>query len=249
MRAGFAIAIVSALVGVLMLVRLSMTGRAYQRRAVREHAARIASQALVSATSADQVVAAARAALRRVITGPGPVEVQLVPSGGPDVGGTITGPGDVGRRAVSLAGLDCALLFTAPRSELHELSDLLASLTDQAALALARIDLIAAAGREERERYFRTLVLTSTDVILISRAGTIEYATPSGRPCSATTSSGMTSTSSSGHRRRGGDVAGRSARGDRGDRPAARRHGGLGTRAAARPHPRPDGGRGGHDPA
>ena len=119
---GVAIAVVSALVSVLMLIRLSMTGRAYQRRAAGEHAARTASQALVSATSADDVVAAARAALRRVVTGPGPAEVELVRSSGPGVAGVVAGPGGVGRLAVPLAGSDSALLFIAPGTELNELS-------------------------------------------------------------------------------------------------------------------------------
>jgi diguanylate cyclase (GGDEF)-like protein len=46
-------------------------------------------------------------------------------------------------------------------------------------VALQRIDQAEVARAEEREQYFRTLVLTATDVILISRDGRIEYATPS----------------------------------------------------------------------
>jgi diguanylate cyclase (GGDEF)-like protein/PAS domain S-box-containing protein len=83
------------------------------------------------------------------------------------------------RLVLPLVGADAAMLFIAPEHELTDLYELLASLADQAALALARIGLIEAAGAEERERYFRTLVLTSTDVIMISRNGRIDYATPS----------------------------------------------------------------------
>jgi diguanylate cyclase (GGDEF)-like protein/PAS domain S-box-containing protein len=88
---------------------------------------------------------------------------------------------EIGELIVRLPGCDAALAFRAPLRELADLHDLLTSLADQAALALARINLMETARIEERERYFRTLVLTSTDVILISRAGRIEYATPSAR--------------------------------------------------------------------
>jgi diguanylate cyclase (GGDEF)-like protein len=179
---GVAIAIVSALVSILMLIRLTMTGRAYQRRAAREHAARVASQAMVAATTRDEVVQGTRRALRSVLPSRGVVGVELVrPYRQPPVP-VPSGPGppsNIGQLTVPLIGSDAALTFTAPAHELAELAELLASLADQAALALQRIDLIEEARAEERERYFRTLVLTSTDVTLISRDGRIEYATPS----------------------------------------------------------------------
>jgi len=179
-------------VSVLLLFRLAMTGRAYQRRAAREYAVRIASQAMVSAIAPPDVVAGARAALRAVVRENGKIDVELVepyapqargrsPTPGPEKPNTVVpaGPGDRGELATPLTGSEAALLFAGPVEDLVELSDLLRSLADQAALALQRIRLADVAGAEERERYFRTLVLTSTDVILISRGGRIEYATPS----------------------------------------------------------------------
>jgi diguanylate cyclase (GGDEF)-like protein/PAS domain S-box-containing protein len=189
---GVAIAIVSALVSLLLLLRLAMTGRAYQRRAAREQAARMASQAMVSAITPLDVVAGTQAALSAVVRDHGAIDVVLLDRHDPGILGghqarglerpnevVAVGPGDRGELAVPLKGSDAALVFAAPVYELVELADLLRLLGDQAALALQRIGLAVAAGVEERERYFRTLVLTSTDVILISRGGRIEYATPS----------------------------------------------------------------------
>lgn len=180
---GVAIAAVSVLVSGLMLARLSMTGRAYQRRATREHAARLASQAMVTATTPEDVVAGTRAALRRALANGATAQVALIQPDdrGPQALRPVPGSADLGEIAIPLAGSDAALLVRAPLYELAELRELLGSLADQAALAMARIDLIERSRAEERERYFRTLVLTSTDVILISRRGWIDYATPSAR--------------------------------------------------------------------
>jgi diguanylate cyclase (GGDEF)-like protein len=179
---GFAIAIVSGFVSVLMLIRLAMTGRAYQRRAAREHAVRVASQAMVSALTPKDVVEGARRALREVVLEDGEIDVELRDPYPPDAPrDTVerTGPGRQGELAVPLTGSAAALVFDGPVAELAELTDLLRSLADQAALSMQRISLAQVAGAEERERYFRTLVLTSTDVIIISRGDRIEYATPS----------------------------------------------------------------------
>ena len=71
------------------------------------------------------------------------------------------------------------LVYTAPTAELLELWSSLLVLSEFAGSALERIGLVAALTSDERERYFRTLVMTSTDVTLISRGGRIDYATPS----------------------------------------------------------------------
>ena len=172
--AGPAIAIIGALVSLLILMRTSMTGTAYRRRAAREQAARVASQAMVSATTTQDVVAGTRAALRAVLDKPGQGDVELARAQEVDEGSA-----QDGRWVVPVAGTRAALVFTGPAGELVDLADLLHSLADQAAVALQRMDLAEAAKAEERERYFRSLVQTSTDVIVISREGRIEYATPS----------------------------------------------------------------------
>jgi diguanylate cyclase (GGDEF)-like protein/PAS domain S-box-containing protein len=180
-QTGFAIASTGALVCVLVLIRLSISGRAYQIRAAREHAARVASQAMVSAVTPADVVAGTRDALRPLKDGNIDVtlvERRAVPHPAHEVV-SVGGDDDLGELAVPLSGTDMALVFAAAKRKLFELADLLRSLADQASVAVQRIGLAEAAGAEERERYFRTLVTTSTDVILISRNGRIEYATPS----------------------------------------------------------------------
>jgi diguanylate cyclase (GGDEF)-like protein len=91
-------------------------------------------------------------------------------------------PGADGALVVPLAGADPGqrtAVFTGPPGDLVELAAMLTTLADQAGLALARIDLSWRLRAEERERYFRSLVLTSRDVTLICRNGRIDYATPS----------------------------------------------------------------------
>jgi diguanylate cyclase (GGDEF)-like protein len=179
---GLSIAVISVLVSMLMLLRLSMTGRAYQRRAAREYAVRLGSQAMVTAATPEDVLEATRSALRSVLPGGRAIAVRMVRPYGGESGQPrpVDGPGsERAELAMPLAGTDAALLFIAPANEINDLNELLSAISDQAALALQRIGLAQQAGAEERERYFRTLVTTSTDVILISRDGRVDYATPS----------------------------------------------------------------------
>jgi diguanylate cyclase (GGDEF)-like protein len=189
---GVSIAIVSALVGLLTLFRVVLTGRAYQRRAAHEGAVRDASRSMVAARTPQDVVAGIRSALRGVALGRGQIDAELVDAEAANARGhsafdgpaepnvvVPVGPRDRGELAMRLAGSDGALVFVGPVPELLEMTDVVRSLADQAALALQRIGLAQAAAAEERDRYFRTLVVTSTDVILITRDGSIAYATPS----------------------------------------------------------------------
>lgn len=180
---GLSIATTGALVSFLVLLRLSMSGRAYRARAGRERAVRAASQAMVSAVQPADVVAGTRNALRTLEPAHGMIQLDLIDKRELDrrpVRTVVaTGPADRGELIVPLSGSHSAFVFAAPARVLLEIADLLESLADQAAVALQRISLAEVAGAEERERYFRTLVLTSTDAIIISRDGRIEYATPS----------------------------------------------------------------------
>jgi diguanylate cyclase (GGDEF)-like protein/PAS domain S-box-containing protein len=189
-KTGASIAIVSALVGVLMVVRLAMTGRAYQQRTARERAVRDASRSMSTAMTPQDVVAGTRNALRAVAPGDAEIDVVLLDPYAPDARGrsptqaqpnTVApvGRGDRAELAVPLTDSTAALVFDGPVQDLVELAELMRALADQAGLALQRIGLAEAVVVEERERYFRTLVVTSTEVILISRDGRIEYATPS----------------------------------------------------------------------
>jgi PAS domain-containing protein len=207
LRTGVAIAVVSAAVGALMLVRLSLAAQAYRRRAAREHAVRVASRTLGVAIMDGEVVAAVDTALAAMLPAEAPHEVRLVDQGQEHNGGPTRSPlneqagiaaGEAGRGELSVPvdsettsparstvqqpvdGLPGrAVVFIAPVTELVELSTILQTLADQAGSALVRIRLMAQLRAEERERYFRILVTTNTDVILISRGGRIDYATPS----------------------------------------------------------------------
>jgi diguanylate cyclase (GGDEF)-like protein len=179
---GVSIAIIGAIVGVLLLFRLRVTGRAYQRRTAREHASREASGAMVAARTPQDVTTGIRSALHPLVLDHATIDVELADPHPPEASRGMVKPvgtGDRGELAVQLARSDAALIFSAPVDDLDDLGGLLRSLGDQASLALERIRLAGAAEAEERDRHFRALVLASTDVILISRNGRIEYATPS----------------------------------------------------------------------
>jgi diguanylate cyclase (GGDEF)-like protein len=179
---GVSITVIGAVVGVLVLFRLRLTGQAYQRRTAREHASGAASAAMVAAITPTDVLAGIRSALHPLVHDHAPIDVALVdpyPPGAVRETVEPAGPGNRGELAVPLVRSDAALIFGAPVDDLDDLDGLLRSLTNQAALALQRIRLADAAEAEQRDRHFRTLVLASTDVILLSRDGRIEYATPS----------------------------------------------------------------------
>jgi diguanylate cyclase (GGDEF)-like protein/PAS domain S-box-containing protein len=196
--AGVGIAVMSASVGMLVLARLNLYVDAYRRRVRRYDAARVASRALVVATTGDDVIEALRNALTTMLPGSAWSRVRLVeggkeqvreatPSPCRDVGAISASGGDVvgelgipiDPRIPAVAGPSRVVVFTAAMAELVEVAPILHTLTEQAGSAMARIDLVATLHAVERERYFRTLVLASTDVILISRNGRIDYATPS----------------------------------------------------------------------
>ena len=203
---GVAIAVVSAAVGLLVLFRLSLSAMSYRRRAARERAFRLGSRALVAATTESDVLTSVDRTLAELLpvsargatalvdrtdwpqdsatTLPGRVDIAVptdadagselcVPlPGNPYDESFTTNPSTAGHP-------ECAVVFTAPTAALLELSPILRALAEQAGVALTRIRLVARMQAEERDRYFRTLVLTSTDVTLISRDGRIDYATPS----------------------------------------------------------------------
>ena len=160
------------------------------------------------ATTDSEVVAGIRTALEAMLPARAPCEVRLIDRsrqhpGGPtlsplsDKAAMVSGLGTMGELTVPVPGeapttpepstaqhppdglSGRVLVFVAPMAELVELSPILQALADHAGSALDRIRLMARLRAEERERYFRTLVLTSADVTLISRDGRIDYATPS----------------------------------------------------------------------
>jgi diguanylate cyclase (GGDEF)-like protein len=198
-----AIAVVSAGVGVIVLARLRLSALAYQQRASREQTVREASRALVLAATDVDVVSSMRDTLRRLLPTTAVSDVRLDVCDRRIAEPVEPKPVDTvgGKRAVVVGELvlpvttataarpnvdvhDPArpgrvLIFRAPMADLVELDPVPRVLADQAGSALQRIELTNALNAEERERYFRTLVLTSEDVTLISRDGRVVYATPS----------------------------------------------------------------------
>jgi diguanylate cyclase (GGDEF)-like protein/PAS domain S-box-containing protein len=187
-KAGVAIGLAGLSVGAIVLVRLWLSARSSRRRAVRERAFLTASRSLVEATTNAEVTAALRTALGRMLpprtacaVQVGPIEIRpsiedieptqfVVP-----IVRTVSPP-----LSKQPSPRD-EIVFIAPSDELAELRPTLLALSNQAGAALDRIEMMRRLRAEERERYFRTLVLTSTDATLITRVGRIEYATPSAR--------------------------------------------------------------------
>jgi diguanylate cyclase (GGDEF)-like protein len=200
---GVAIGVVSAAVGVLMLVRAFLAAQDARRRAERDQAMRVASRELMLATTREQVVAGvARAATSMIPSGavvkvalctdhearPASADNQHTADTDPDVEEIVlepaSGPQQPQRSAAGSPDTahdvgSPVLIVRAPAEDLAELHPVLRGLADQAASALHRTDLLAELQAEERERYFRSLVLTSDDVTMISRGGVVAYATPS----------------------------------------------------------------------
>jgi diguanylate cyclase (GGDEF)-like protein len=202
---GAAIAVVAAAVGVLMLVRLYLTAKAYRRRVRREEAVRVASHRMLAADTEDQVgdvVARAVATMvpagavstvrlldhagvrtssaRAQLAGVDAMVLPLAADAGTSAGAEPCRPGSTRTDRLRAWGRP-ALLVRAPMVDLAELTPVLLALADQASSVMQRITLSATLQAEGRERYFRTLVLTSDDVTLISRDGVITYATPSAK--------------------------------------------------------------------
>ncbi len=186
---GVAIALVSAAVGLLILIRAAFSVRTYQRRVFEEHALRGALHALVIATTRAEVVAALDGALAaltpvgspavRVEQRAPPYPADPVPMGANDP----RAPAELTVRcppaSSEVAGdQHTVFVFTARLGALTELAPGLRALGEQAGAALDRIGLMSRVRAEERERYFGTLVRTSSDATLISRVGRIEYASP-----------------------------------------------------------------------
>jgi diguanylate cyclase (GGDEF)-like protein len=187
--ADVSIAVISAAVGGVVLARLWLLARAYRRRIDRDRAVRVASRALISATTKDDAVAGVADALADAV--PNSItDVRLIDA----AGAATVGPPSVldlaeGAEGAGIltflpsgGGPSATLVCTAPMAQLVELDGMLLLLADQMFAALHRIELLARLQEEEKQRYFRSLVLTSTDVTLISRDDRVAYATPSAGP-------------------------------------------------------------------
>ncbi|WP_116070312.1 putative bifunctional diguanylate cyclase/phosphodiesterase [Asanoa ferruginea] len=189
-QTGIVIGIVAVVIAVLVLARVVLYAHASRRRAGVTSVVRRTLRKLAIATDERQVRASLRTAVREMLPDS---DVRLVRDGRrgvtpevrEDPHGELIYPLDSGAAVEAEAGEDGVTtaggvaVVTAPVALLDEYYQALQAILDQAALALDRIDLLRRLRERERERYFRSIVTTSTDVILISHNDHIEYVSPS----------------------------------------------------------------------
>jgi diguanylate cyclase (GGDEF)-like protein len=144
---GVSFAIAFAGLGVIAVIRLSLQIGHHRRRTAQARALRAASAKLVAANSEEGVVAGISTALHSMLPDAERLEVALTPGsedrslvsvgehGSPDGRLTIPLPTDPG------APVPRALAYSAPITDLVELTPLLEAITDHAASALERISL------------------------------------------------------------------------------------------------------------
>jgi PAS domain-containing protein len=186
---GASIATVAAIIGLVMLLRVAVGVRALRERVSRDFAMHEAASLLGAVHTSDEVGAVLASTARSILPA-GNTAVGLYPpdaalSEPVEIRETIGGAGFL-RLPVAVVPSDvdgtgrpiAEVRFASPAVRLFPRRPELTTLAAQAGTALARIRLAAVVRRHERESYFRTLVQNSTDVILICRDGTVDYATP-----------------------------------------------------------------------
>jgi diguanylate cyclase (GGDEF)-like protein/PAS domain S-box-containing protein len=153
------------------VIRLALSINAHRSRLGRTDVIRLAARELSASSTQDEVLAAVTAALGSAL-GPDVHCGASIVDGVAErsmVGDELLLPVDTDGRGLKL---------TAPAADLVELAPVLEAIADHAASALDRIALAERLSARESERYFRSLVLTSRDVTMISRGGRVVYATP-----------------------------------------------------------------------
>jgi diguanylate cyclase (GGDEF)-like protein/PAS domain S-box-containing protein len=188
---GVAIAVDALAVGVVILVRLALSAHVLRLRASRDRALAAVSRNLMLAANQSDVAASLGHGFTEMLGPDGPGAVRLTePDGGldqdPPEWHQWRGPPSTlnvldGRAELTVPVTGRTVTYTGPVDDVVELIGMLESMADQAGLALTRIELESRLRSDDRERYFRSLVLTSREVTLICRKGRVEYATPSAR--------------------------------------------------------------------
>ena len=199
-RDGVVIAAVSAAMFGLAVLRLSDAVAGYRGSLAREGSLREACAALVAAVEVAQVEAAVRRAVVTLVPAASGVAFVLgdapVPAAGPERRTSLVDAGqlDEGLRAGGPAALVCPLVLDRvsaddPRTGvlvvggdprlLLAARDAVEVLVAQAALAVERIGLTAAARRRDREEYLAAVVSHTSDAVLIvDDDGRVRYASP-----------------------------------------------------------------------
>jgi diguanylate cyclase (GGDEF)-like protein/PAS domain S-box-containing protein len=195
---GVVIAVVSGLLVVLAMVRMSVVVTGLRRTMTRERELRQACEALLSTTDEGQVRAVMHRSVGRLLAPGTPHRVVLTLGAAGEQPMGISYVRDLppavaaGLRDLELA-LCCRLsvgdrevgelYVAAAEPVLVALQEALPVLAGQAASMLDHITLNREINKRESEAYFRTLVLGATDVILIVDDDTrITYASPAAKP-------------------------------------------------------------------
>ncbi|MEU4622628.1 EAL domain-containing protein [Actinoplanes sp. NPDC023801] len=190
------IAAAAAAMFLLVLARVADLARAQRQAGSRERALREAGTLLFAAASEGDVTRAVREAIATLMPADQPYHLQFLPpvravAGEPRVhlvaaadlpeGFACGGFKNLAYATQPLAGGRTGrMVIGAPDPVLHLLLPAFETLASQIAVVLERISLTAEVSRREGEAWFRTLIQSAADVILILDAnGTIRYATPS----------------------------------------------------------------------
>ncbi len=164
------IAAAAAVMFLLVLLRVADLLRSQRQAGGRERTLRQAGASLVSATTTEEAVEALRHAVAALLPTDRPYTLSIgqdpAPAGGPALTYPVAGVGVVELRAAS--------------GVLRPVTGALETLCGQVAVVVERIGLSAEVARRDSEAYFRTLIQSASDVILIvGDDDRITYASPS----------------------------------------------------------------------
>ncbi|GIF16069.1 putative bifunctional diguanylate cyclase/phosphodiesterase [Actinoplanes teichomyceticus] len=190
------IAAAAAVMFLLVLGRVADLALAQRQAMARERALREAGATLFAAATEGDVRAALSRAVVRLMPADRPYHLELPPP--------VAGPGEVAVRLMAAADLPAGvgsggfplvlfatqplpggerhgqIIVGAPEDVLHAVRSSFEALGAQIAVVLERIALTAEVNRRDSEAYFRTLIQSAADVILIlDEDDTIRYASPS----------------------------------------------------------------------
>ncbi|MFZ0160710.1 MAG: EAL domain-containing protein, partial [Kineosporiaceae bacterium] len=189
------IAVFSAVLYLLVVIRLAGIVRTHEASVQRERALRASGELLVAAQGADDVRRVAIVAAERLAGAQGVVGSAIHPADGPvppdawwEVARRGGGLIDSGRLSISPLTYDDrlrALLAVRTSAAMTvEVHGALSTLASQVALALESAELADAVRRTQNEAHFKGLIQNASDVIVVlSRDGIVDFATPSLQRC------------------------------------------------------------------
>ncbi|MEU4164410.1 EAL domain-containing protein [Actinoplanes sp. NPDC026670] len=186
----------AAVMFLLVLARVADLAQSQRQAGSRERALREAGSLLFAAATEEDVTRAVKEAVARLMPADQPYHLQFlppeegtdsatavrrIPSANLPEGFSSGGFRHVVHATQRLSGHRTGrLVIGAADPVLHLLLPAFETLSSQIAVVLERIELTAEVSRREGETWFRTLIQSAADVILILDAnGTIRYATPS----------------------------------------------------------------------